>query len=305
VREELAAIAGASPAPGVIEPIATPAATSTHVVAPFIPAGYEPARIVSVRQETADTTTLRLVTDDPLLLAAKPGQFVMVGAPAFAIPPISISRFHEDGFELTIRAAGAATSFLARLSRGSVIAVRGPLGRPWPIEDAVGRDVVIVGGGIGLAPLRGLIDALLIDRAQFRDVRLYVGARTPRDRLFAEEVDGLAGREDVLVRVTVDRAGPEWLGRVGVVTQLIAPAHGPGSEATAFVCGPERMMHATSDTLRDLGVPEERTWVTMERHMECGVGLCGHCQLGGRFVCKDGPVFSVAELGPDFRREGL
>jgi NAD(P)H-flavin reductase/NAD-dependent dihydropyrimidine dehydrogenase PreA subunit len=319
IRAELAAIAGPAP---VISPAAIPAVPAPHPVghvastdeliegieghvAPLVPPGYVVARVVAVRQETVDTTTLRLQTDDPAILAAKPGQFVMVGVPAFAIPPISISRFHEDGIELTIRAAGAATTFLTRLGRGATVGLRGPLGRPWPIEDAYGRDVVIVGGGIGLAPLRGLIDAILAERERFGDVRLYVGARTPRDRLFPEEVDALAGRDDVLVRVTVDRAGPDWFGRVGIVTQLFRTVTGTGRDVTAFVCGPERMMQATAERLLDLEVPPERLWLTLERHMECGVGLCGHCQLGGRFVCKDGPVFSVAELGEDLRREGL
>jgi NAD(P)H-flavin reductase len=225
--------------------------------------------------------------------------------PAFAIPPISISRYHPDGIELTIRAAGAATTFLTRLGVGSTVGLRGPLGRPWPVADAYGRDVVIVAGGIGLAPIRALLDAILAERERFGAVRLYVGARTPRDRLFVPEIDALAARDDVLVRVTVDRAGPEWLGRVGVVTQLFRTVTGTGHNVTAFVCGPERMMQATADRLLDLGVAAEHTWLTMERHMGCGVGLCGHCQFGGRFVCADGPVFSVAELGDDLRTEGL
>jgi NAD(P)H-flavin reductase/Pyruvate/2-oxoacid:ferredoxin oxidoreductase delta subunit len=296
VREELAAIALPTPAPPSRPVHRGPAA---------LPAGYVGARVVGVVQETADTTTLRLATGDRALLAARPGQFVMVGVPAFAIPPISISRIRPDGLELTIRAAGSATSSLTRLGPGAEVALRGPLGRPWPIEDAAGRDVVIVAGGIGLAPLRGLIDALLAERERFGAIRLYVGARTPADRLFVAELDALAAREDLLVRVTVDRAGPEWLGRVGIVTQLFRTVTGTGVNVTAFICGPERMMTAVADTMTDLGVPPSRTWLTLERRMECGVGLCGHCQLGGRFVCKDGPVFSVAELGPDLRREGL
>ncbi len=266
---------------------------------------FATATVVSILQETADTTTLRLTTSDPALLAGRPGQFVMVARPAFAIPPISISRYHPDGLELTIRAAGAATSFLTRLRTGATLGLRGPLGRPWPVKDAIGRDVVIVAGGIGLAPLRPVIDAILRERDKYADVRLYIGARTPRDRLFADEIDALARRDDVLVRVTVDRAGPEWLGRVGIVTQLFRSVAGTGSDATAFICGPERMMSATADALADLGVPRDHLWLTLERRMECGVGLCGHCQIGSRFVCRDGPVFSVAEMGDDLRIEGL
>ena len=167
------------------------------------------------------------------------------------------------------------------------------------------RILLIVAGGIGLAPLRPVIDAILREREKYADVRLYIGARTPRERLFVDEIEALAVSDDVLVRVTVDRAGPEWLGRVGIVTQLFKTVHGTGTDATAFICGPERMMAATAGVLGDLGVPSEQMWLTLERHMECGVGLCGHCQFGSRFVCRDGPVFSAAELGRDLRQEGL
>jgi NAD(P)H-flavin reductase/formate hydrogenlyase subunit 6/NADH:ubiquinone oxidoreductase subunit I len=310
VREELSIIAGPA------APTQVDGAPTVRTTLPVLPAAIEAGslrtdyvivRVADVRAETADTTTLVLVTDDAALLRARPGQFVMVAMPAFAIPPISISRIRPDGLELTIRAAGPATSFMARLRPGAELGLRGPLGRPWPIEDAAGRDVVIVGGGIGLAPLRGVIDAVLADRKRFRAIRIYLGARTPRDRLFVAELDALAARDDLVIRTTVDRAGADWLGRVGIVTQLF-PAPRPdidGSNVTAFVCGPERMMTATADALRDLGVPADHLWLTLERRMECGVGLCGHCQLGTRFVCRDGPVFSVAELGPDLRREGL
>jgi NAD(P)H-flavin reductase/Pyruvate/2-oxoacid:ferredoxin oxidoreductase delta subunit len=306
VRAELNAIAESPAAP----PPPSPITLAPREVKPppddaADPLEFSPATVVSVTPENADTTTLRLATDDPRILAGTPGQFVMVGVPAFAIPPISISRFHPDGLELTIRAAGAATSFLTRLRRGATLGLRGPLGRGWPVEDARGRDVVIVAGGIGLAPLRPVIDAVLRDRAAYHDVRIYLGARTPRERLFVEEIDALAASDDVLVRVTVDRAGPEWLGRVGIVTQLFKTVRGTGADATAFICGPERMMSATAGVLGDLGVPRDHTWLTLERHMECGVGLCGHCQLGTRFVCRDGPVLSVAELGEDLRQEGL
>jgi NAD(P)H-flavin reductase len=301
VRDELAAIAGPIDV-AALPPVGAKGKGGTAPV--MLPTTYVGATVVSVRPETADTATLRLATDDPAILAARPGQFVMVAVPAFAIPPISISRIHPDGIELTIRAAGPATSFLTRLAPGAGLAIRGPLGRPWPIEDAVGRDVAIIAGGIGLAPLRGLLDDVLADPRRFSSVRVYLGARTPRDRLFVAELDRLAA-EGVDIRTTVDRAGPEWLGRVGIITQLFHGAKPTGRNVTAFVCGPERMMLSVVDLLADLAVPPEHTWLTLERHMECGVGLCGHCQLGSRFVCRDGPVFSVAELGSDLRREGL
>ena len=309
IREELAAIAGepAQAAAATGQPLLIP---GTRILAMAPPAAaslrtdYVTVSLAELRPETADTATLRLVTDDAALLAARPGQFVMVAVPAFAIPPISISRIRPDGLELTIRAAGPATSFLTRLRPGATLALRGPLGRPWPIDDAVGRDVAIIAGGIGLAPLRGVIDEVLSAPERFTSVRIYLGARTPNDRLFVPEMDALAAA-GVDIRATVDRAGPAWLGRVGVITELFRTARPTGANVTAFICGPERMMTAVADRLADLAVPPEHTWLTLERRMECGVGLCGHCQLGGRFVCKDGPVFSVAELGADLRREGL
>jgi NAD(P)H-flavin reductase len=261
--------------------------------------------VVAVTQETADTATLRLATSDAALLAARPGQFVMVELPAFAAPPISISGIRPDGLDLTIRSAGPATAAIVALGPGAQVALRGPLGRGWPLESAAGRDVVIVAGGVGLAPLRPVIEAVLADRARYGAVRLYLGARTPGDRLFAAEVAALAGRSDLEVAEIVDRAGPEWLGQVGIVTHLFDHATWNGDRVTAFVCGPERMMQATAAALTGRGVDPAAIWLTLERNMACGVGTCGHCQLGPFFVCRDGPVFSIAELGTAFGREGL
>ena len=314
VREELMAVA---PPPETDDVVATNGhampATSAALLTASTPLPdpltleptYSRAFVLEHRRETIDTVTLRLETDDPGLLAGRPGQFVMAALPAFSAAPISVSRFHPDGLELTIRAAGAATRALCALRRGDSLGLRGPLGRGWPVEAAAGRDVVIVTGGIGLAPLRPLVDALLADRTRFREIRLFYGARTPADRLFVDELSTLTARPDMETSQIVDRAGPEWLGRVGVVTSLFDVARLDGPNATVFICGPERMMEATVKVLRDRGVADDQIFVTLERHMECGVGLCGHCQLGKTFVCRDGPVFSLAEMGPAFGREGI
>ena len=306
VREELLAIAPPSAPSGPVPwPVSPPAGRAPTPLAVVSPPSHVTGVIRDVRVETRDTSTLALTIDDPGLLAARPGQFVMVELPAFAIPPISISRIRPDGLDLTIRAVGPATAAITSLAAGAELSLRGPYGRGWPVESALGRDVVIVAGGIGLAPLRPVIDAVLAERPRFGAVRLYLGARTPGDRLFIAEMNALAGRADLEVAEIVDRAGPEWLGRVGVVTQLFDQAPWDGARASAFVCGPERMMQATAATLERTGVPPEHLWLTMERNMACGVGTCGHCQLGPFFVCRDGPVFSVAELGSAFGREGL
>ncbi len=306
VREELAAIAPPNAPRGPIPwPPAPVEGRAPAALAVVEAARHVTATVASVTRETADTVTLMMATSDPALLAARPGQFVMVELPAFAAPPISISRIRSNGFDLTIRSAGPATAAIVALGAGAQVALRGPLGRGWPVESAMGGDVVIVAGGVGLAPLRPVIEAVLAERARFGAVRLYLGARTPADRLFTAEMNALAGRADLEVAEIVDRAGPDWLGQVGIVTHLFDQATWDGSRVTAFVCGPERMMAATATALRGRGVDPAAIWVTLERNMACGVGTCGHCQLGPFFVCRDGPVFSIDELGTAFGREGL
>jgi sulfhydrogenase subunit beta (sulfur reductase) len=294
VRAELAAVA-------------PPVETRSAELAPVAttPAAYTTASVRSIRPETADTSTLVLDHLDPAFPAGAPGQFVMVDLPGFPPLPISISRYRPDGIDLTIRAAGPATTQLTRLGPGDEIGLRGPLGTAWPIERGVGRDIVIVTGGIGLPPLRPVIDAILSQRLRFETVRLYYGARTPKDLLFTDELERWAARDDMEVAVTVDRAGPEWTGAVGIVTHLFDRATWDGSRAVAFVVGPERMMTATAEVLYERGLAPDRIFVSMERHMECGIGLCGHCQMGPYFVCKDGPVFSLAQLTAVFGREGM
>jgi NAD(P)H-flavin reductase/Pyruvate/2-oxoacid:ferredoxin oxidoreductase delta subunit len=294
VREELALIA----------PPASPPERAPSRPAAATPGRFDVARLIASQAETADTTTMRLAPSDPALLAGLPGQFVMVERPGFPSLPISVSRFGADELVLTVRAAGPATEAMVAEAGGAEIGLRGPLGRPWPVDRALGRDVVIVAGGIGLAPLRPVIDALVADRDRFGQVLLAYGARTPSDRLFVAELDAWA-EHGIEVAQIVDRAEPGWYGRVGVVTQLLETRNFSERPTVGFVVGPERMMQATVGVLRERGIPAERCYVSMERHMQCGIGLCGHCQMGPYFVCRDGPVFSVAELGELFGREGV
>jgi NAD(P)H-flavin reductase len=262
------------------------------------------ATLRDVHPETGDTKTLRVTPGDPALLGGLPGQFVMVEQPGFPAFPISCSRFGADELFLTIRGAGPATAAVLATPIGGEIGLRGPLGRSWPIDRALGRDVVVAAGGIGLAPLRPLIDVLAADRDKFGAILLAYGARTPADRLFRDELTSWGARGIEVVQI-VDRSGPGWGGRVGVVTNLLDQRDFGRRPSVAFVCGPERMMQATTRVLRDGGIPAERVFVSLERHMECGIGLCGHCQMGPFFICRDGPVFSLAELGDLFGREGI
>jgi NAD(P)H-flavin reductase/NAD-dependent dihydropyrimidine dehydrogenase PreA subunit len=296
VRDELNAIAPAvplNPETVLVEPVAA------------TPNDFVGARVVHTKQETSDTTTLTLTGVDPAFSKGSTGQFAMVALPGFPPLPISISRFLPDGIELTIRGQGPATRAMCALQVDDQVGLRGPLGNNWPLDRAVGRDLVIVTGGIGLAPLRPVLHTIVAGRRRFGDVKLFYGARTPADLVYRDELERWGARDGIEVSLTVDRAGPEWTGPVGIVTHLFDQAAWDGSNMIAFVCGPERMMQATSTTLAGRGVPASRIYVTLERHMECGIGLCGHCQMGKYFVCRDGPVFSVAQLGDTFGREGI
>jgi NAD(P)H-flavin reductase/NAD-dependent dihydropyrimidine dehydrogenase PreA subunit len=296
VRDELNAIAPAVPLVPEV-PIVEPVAAT--------PNDFVTARVVASKAETVDTTTLTLTGTAPEFAQGSTGQFAMVALPGFPPLPISISRFLPDGIELTIRGAGPATKAMCALQVGEELGLRGPLGNNWPLDRAVGRDLVIVTGGIGLAPLRPVLHAIIKDRRRFGDVMLFYGARTPADLLYRDELERWGARDGIDVSLTVDRAGPEWTGPVGIVTHLFDQAAWDGSNMIAFVCGPERMMQATATTLAGRGVTASRIYVTLERHMECGIGLCGHCQMGKYFVCRDGPVFSIGQLGDIFGREGI
>jgi len=270
------------------------AATPAGAVRGGDPMQPEPWRVVRSTPETHDTFTLTLepVEAGPPF-TFEPGQFNMLFAPGVGEAAISMSGCSGRVKQVahTLRAVGRVTKSLQRLKRGEVLGLRGPFGTAWPIGHAEGHDVVIVAGGIGLAPLRPAICHILQHRERFGRVNLLFGARSPRDILFAREIETWRGRFDVNVEVTVDRAGPGWHGGVGVVPPLISRAQFDPASAMAFVCGPEIMMHFTREEFARRGVPEEHLWVSMERNMKCGVGFCGHCQLGPLFVCKDGPVF--------------
>lgn len=269
-------------------------AASASRVAPRGALTPVPYRVVSRTQETADTWTLRL---EPLrdAVAPQPGQFDMLYALGVGEVPISTSGdpAHGDVLVHTIRAVGPVTQRLCASEPGAVVGVRGPFGTTWPLSAAEGGDLLIVAGGIGLAPLRPAIHDVLARRDAFGSVTVLVGARTPGDLLFVEELEHWRGRFDVDVEVTVDAAAPGWRGRVGLVTTLVPGASFDPERAAAFVCGPEVMMTFVARALLERGLPRERIWVSMERNMRCGLGHCGHCQLGPYLICRDGPVFRL------------
>ncbi len=255
---------------------------------PMVP---RPLRIVGAVPETADTVTLEL--ERPPGYTFRPGQFNMLYVFGIGEVAISISGDPAGVSALvhTVRAVGAVTAPLAALGLGASMGVRGPYGSAWPIEAAEGYDVVVVAGGIGLAPLRPAIYRLLERRDRYGRVAVLYGARTPGDRLYPSELEAWSRRGDVEVRTTVDRADPGWRGHVGVVTTLFPGLAFDPARTVGLVCGPEVMMRFVAREFLKRGVPAGQVHVSMERNMKCAVGFCGHCQYGPTFVCKDGPVY--------------
>ena len=255
-----------------------------------------PFRVGERRQDTADTWTLTL---EPLGdgFAVAPGQFVMVYMFGVGEVPISVSGPPDSPGEpvvLTVRAVGAVTTAICNSEPGAVLGLRGPFGNSWPVETASGGDVLVVAGGIGLAPLRPVVLHALAHRSEYGAASVLYGARTPQDLLYTDELN--RWRDELAVEVTVDAADTAWPGRVGVVPKLVAQADFRPDSVRAFVCGPEVMIHFTVDALRERGVPDERIFLSLERDMRCGVGLCGHCQLGPTLICRDGPVYTQAQV---------
>jgi len=277
--------------------VATDPAASTVAGASALLAGPmqpDPFEVRQVAKETGDTFTMTLA---PIAGVAPrpfaPGQFNMLYVFGVGEVPISISGDPARPEQLvhTIRAVGATTRALQRLRKGDWVGVRGPFGTAWPVGEAHGRDVVLIAGGIGLAPLRPAIYHVLLHRALYGRVVVLYGARTPHDMLYPKQLRDLRSRFDVEVEVSVDRATADWQGAVGVVTKLVQRSPFDPQSAHAFICGPEVMIRYAAIALEQRGMSDDAIFVSMERNMKCAVGLCGHCQFGPFFVCKDGPVF--------------
>ncbi len=264
------------------------------VVDPMIP------RPVSVRRivwETDDTYTL-LLDLDASAPRFKPGQFNMLYVPGVGESAISISSDPSKPRTVahTIHRVGTVTTALAQKKRGDIIGLRGPFGSSWPVEKARTRDVCIVAGGIGLAPLRPLLYSLFHHRKEFGRIVLLYGARSPLDLLYRVELEKWIDLHNVEVLVTVDRSDSSWKGHIGVVTNLFSYVKLDARNTIAYVCGPETMMKFTLDELDNRGLPQDQTYLSMERNMKCAVGFCGHCQYGPYFICKDGPVFALPQV---------
>lgn len=248
--------------------------------------------VVGRIRESDDVVTLQIdagSTDRTF----EPGQFNMLYA--FGVGEVAISISSDpaspERLEHTIRAVGPVSAALDRLAIGDPIGVRGPFGSHWPVAAAPGSDLLLIAGGIGLAPLRPVLYHALRHRDRYRRVALVYGARSPADLLFRRELERWRRHPDLRVRVTVDRAGADWAGDVGLVTHQFARVEFDPGSVQVMICGPEIMIRASASELLNAGVRSHQIHVSMERNMKCAIGLCGHCQFGDRFICRDGPVF--------------
>lgn len=276
----------------------------TRVAEPMMP---QLATIQSIKPEAYGITTYNLSFANPKDAASyrfKPGQFNMLYLPGYGESAISVS---SDPGEVatvahTIRFAGNVTRAIARMKAGDTIGVRGPFGSAWPVDQAVGKDLLIVAGGIGLAPLRPVIFDVMRRRPLFKRVILLYGARTPADLLYTEEFEKWQ-QAGIEVHVTVDRADDKWKGQVGVVPLLFYRVRLESKETVIFTCGPEVMMRFVIYEGIARRIPTESIWVSLERNMKCAIGFCGHCQFGPNFICKDGPVLSFRSVEPFYNKE--
>lgn len=259
------------------------------------------ATVVARTQESPTIFTLRLRLDDPAAQAAyrfAPGQFNMLYLYGVGEAPISIMSDPQerDGIGHTIRAVGRVTNGLAALQPGDQLGLRGPFGRGWPLREMGGYDVVVLTGGLGCAPVVSVIRYVLRRRERFGRLVVIQGVKHTEDLIWREQYDQWTQLPDTQVLVAASEGEPLWPWHVGRVTDLFSLARFDPRRAVALMCGPEGMMRAGADSLLARGLPESRLYLSMERNMQCAVGRCGHCQLGGAFVCRDGPVFGWGEV---------
>jgi NAD(P)H-flavin reductase len=258
------------------------------------------ARIENVKQQTADTRTYTMrIAEGEEKFYFKPGQFNMVSIMGFGEAPISISSepYVHETFDHTIRAVGSITNYLETLKPGDFVGIRGPYGNSWPMEEAKGKNVLLVTGGIGLAPLRPMITQMFHERNDYGKIQILYGSRTPDDMLFTDEFDEWRKQPNTELHLTVDKVseGKSWGHTVGVVTALYDVAKLDPKNTIVVTCGPEIMMRFACKGLISRGFFATQIYLSMERRMKCGVGKCGHCQLGSHFCCTDGPVFRYDE----------
>lgn len=265
------------------------------------------ATIKGASKETPDTFTLTFELGDGRTPADfAPGQFNMLYVLGVGEVPISVASFRREKLLMhTIRSVGRVTTLLARLGPGDSIGIRGPFGKGWPLAEAEGKQLLVIAGGLGLPPLRPVIEEARTNPGRFAGVKVLYGARTPADLIYTREFPIWQSAQGCDFLLSVDRGSGDWKGNVGVVTTLFPKAGIDPKRAVAFICGPELMLKFCILELVKMGVPADRIFISLERNMSCGSGTCGHCQLGPLFICRDGPVFNYPKVRDFFPREGV
>lgn len=268
---------------------------------PYLPAE---AKILDIKAQTHDTLTYKIALKDKDLqkkYSFQPGQFNMVHLSGIGEAPISLSsdtKHSKDFFEHTIRTVGSVTNNLAKLKPGAILGIRGPYGNSWPIEEAQNKNVLIITGGIGLAPLRPVITHILNNKDKYKKLEILYGARTPDDMIFKDEFDNWRSFSDINLLLTADKVPENKKSEYnqGVVTALFDKMAITPKDSLVLICGPEIMMHFVVLGLLQIGFFSYQIYVSLERRMHCGIGKCGHCQIGPKFTCVDGPVFPYSEI---------
>ncbi len=250
---------------------------------PYIPKQYN---VMDVKKETSDTSTFRVNFKSRYM----PGQFVMTSLLGIGECPISIASFSNKHVDLCIRNVGNVTNAIHKLKKNSKIFIRGPLGNGYPMEKFLEKNIILIGGGTGVAPLRGVVEYILAKRKKFKNADIFLGYRSPDDILFKR--DFKEWKKKFNFYITVDKGDKKWKGNIGVVTKLLEKHKPNNKNSIVVICGPPIMIKFIVQTLKKFGFKDEQIYISLERLMKCGIGKCGHCLIKGKYVCKDGPVFN-------------
>jgi NAD(P)H-flavin reductase len=259
------------------------------------------ATIQDVIDLTPDVKLFKLELNDPVIRDSfdyKPGQFIFVSAFGVGESPFGITSVshRKDGLEVAIRQVGTVTAALHQLEPGAIVGVRGPFGNHFPLDEYMGKNIYIIGGGIGFAPLRPIITTILDNRDDYGDLVIINGARSPQDLVFAPEFDAWGAAPKTKLELTVDAGDEKWNGRVALIPAVVSELKLSPQNAIAITCGPPIMIHFTLIELRKLGFADNQIITTLEGKMKCGLGKCARCNVGEKYICKDGPVFSMEQI---------
>ena len=254
--------------------------------------------IAKTKNMTDAEKYFKIELDNDRILDHDPGQFVMVSIPGIGEAPISISSSPTQVgyFELVVRKVGKLTTALHNMDEGDRLGIRGPFGNGFPVQQLEGHDLVFIAGGLGVVPLRSLINYVIHNRRDFGDVHILFGCKCPEEILYTDELKMWEDRLDVNFNMTVDKGSPNWKGNVGLITTLIPKVKCDCEKTISVVCGPPIMYKFVLKELLKKDIPEKHIYLSLERHMKCGVGQCGHCQIGDKYCCKDGPVFCYDDI---------